>query len=129
MTTQKNIENRSGESSTINIKRERHEPANVPLHPSNSVEDDDTSSSPGYNSVIEIIKDANEIINIDESESSQGFYAHVDDIKRELDLPTQFDVSDNIVKKPVGSMRASSAEAPSGCHDCNMVGFLIRLIH
>lgn len=129
MTTPKNNENESNESITINIKSKKHEPANVPLYPSNSVEEDDISSSSGNNSVIEVIKDANEIINIDESESSQEFYAHVDDIKRELDLPTQFDESDNIASKSVELMRPSSAETPSSCHDCNMVGFSIRFIH
>lgn len=84
--------------------------------------------SSGDNSVIEVIKDANEIINIDGSESSQDFYAHVDDIKRELDLPTQFDESDNIALKSVGSTRTSSVETPRGCHDCNTVGFSIPFI-
>lgn len=99
------------------------------MHPLNSIEEDDISSSFRDNSVIEVKKDANEIININESESSQEFYDHVDDIKRELDLPTQFDESDNIALKSVGSTRTSSTETPSGCHDCNMVGFLISFIH
>lgn len=129
MTTQKNNENESNESITIRIKSEKHEPESVSLHPSNSVEEDDISSSTGNNSVIEIMKDANEIINIDESESSQEFYAHVDDIKRELDLPTQFDEFDNIASKSVELMRPSSVETPSSCHDCNMVGFSIRFMH
>lgn len=93
------------------------------MHPTNS-EENDLSGSSGENSVIEVKKDTNEIINIDESESSQDFYAHIDDIKRELDLPTQFDESDNIALKSVGL-----TDEPSGCHDCNMVGFSIRFIH
>lgn len=114
----------------INIKSERHEPANVPLHPSNSVEENDLPSSSGDNSVIEVIKDTNEIISIDESESSQDFYAHIDDIKRELDLPTQFDESDNIADFKVGSPKSSSTDTTtSGCHDCNMVGYSIRFIY
>lgn len=125
--TQKNNEINSSEPSTINMKGGKDEQANARMYPSNSVEDD-LSSSSGNNSVIEIKKDANELINIDESESSQEFYVHVHDIKRELDLPTQFNDSDNQALKS-DSTRTNSLKTQGGCHDCNMVSLANRFIH
>lgn len=83
---------------------------------------DNADESYDNDSVIVILKETEDVITINETDTSHEFHDHIQDIKRELDIPTQIRESE-LLLAPSHSNDVSKAipKGTTGCADCDAV--------